>query len=144
MSRNLEERIEKISAILENLKDESSRGTAIIVEGKKDISTLRKLQITGPAIPAKGSGRNILDVVNEIEKKGIKEVILLLDFDRRGRQLTSRLIENLEAVRIKPNLVYWKKLSRFVGRDLAEIEGLANYLQTLNKKLGKNILDDVE
>jgi len=144
LSGTLETRIEKISSILENLRDESLRGAVIVVEGKKDVFALRKLQIRGPVIPAKGLGGNILGVVDEIEKRGNREVILLLDFDRRGRQLTSRLIENLEAIHIKPNLVYWKELSRLLGRDLAEIEGLANYLQTLDKKLGKNILDGVE
>jgi len=41
LSTHLKEKREKILKILENLKEESEKGTPIIVEGKKDIQALR-------------------------------------------------------------------------------------------------------
>jgi 5S rRNA maturation endonuclease (ribonuclease M5) len=90
VSTHLREKEEKIEHILQCLALESDNGTPIIVEGKKDIETLRTLSIGGKIIPAK-SGKSLLDVVSEVENDRPEEVILLLDFDRRGQELTRRL-----------------------------------------------------
>jgi len=141
MSASLEGRLEEIQRLLNNLIVELSRGTPMIVEGKKDAKALKRLEVSGDIICAKASGKTSLGVLREVEKRGRDEVILLMDFDRRGRQLTRRLADDLERMKIKPNLVFWRRLSRLVGRDVKDIEGLATYIQTLKRKIGKNILD---
>ena len=113
----------------------------MIVEGKKDTEALRKLEVSGDIICAKASGKTSLDVLREVEKQGKDEVILLMDFDRRGRQLTRHLTDDLERMKIKPNLVFWRRLSSLVGKDVKDIEGLSTYIQTLKRKIGKIILD---
>ena len=65
-----------------------------------------------------------------------QEVILLMDFDRRGKELTKRLTQHFERIRIKPNLFFWNRLLGLVGRDVRDIEGLATYLENLKKKCG--------
>jgi len=113
----------------------------MIVEGKKDVKALERLEVCGDIICGKASGKTSLGVLREVEKRGKDEVILLMDFDRRGRQLTRRLAGNLERMKIKPNLVFWRRLSHLVGRDVKDIEGLTTYIHTLKRKIGKNILD---
>lgn len=135
MSTRLRERQEKIQQILECLIEESARGTPIIVEGKKDVETLRTLGVTGEIIAAKTGGKSRLDLISQIEKSSNQEVILLLDFDRRGKELTAILRQNLEKTRIKIDMTFRKELLRFAGRELKDIEGLAAYLQTLKRKL---------
>lgn len=137
MSAHLRERQEKIQQILECLAEESAKGTPIIVEGKKDVETLRTLGVTGQIVTAKTGGKSRLDLISEIEKTGNREVILLLDFDRRGKEWTAILRENLEKARIKTNVTFRKELLRFAGRELKDIEGLEAYLQTLSRKLGE-------
>ena len=137
MSAHLRERQEKIQQILECLAEESAKGTPIIVEGKKDVETLRTLGVQGQIVTAKTGGKSRLDLISEIEKTGNQEVILLLDFDRRGKEWTAILRENLEKARIKTNITFRKELLRFAGRELKDIEGLAAYLQTLSRKLGE-------
>jgi len=144
MSASLEKKLEKIQHLLDDLAVELSRGTPVIVEGKKDVESLRKLELIGDMILAKTSGKAFLDVLREVEKRGRSEVVLLMDFDKRGREWTKRLTGNLEAMRIKPNLVFWKELSSLLGRDVKDIEGLSSYVQTLKAKIGKNILDREE
>lgn len=136
MSTKLEKRLEKILQLLDRLATESAKDTPIIVEGKNDINTLRELGVEGDVIPAKSSGKSFLDVLREVEGRGKNEVILLMDFDRRGKEWTSRLTQRLEKMRINPNLLFWKKFLGLVGHDVKDIEGLATFLETLRKKLG--------
>jgi len=137
LSTHLKEREEQIERILKCLIEESAKDTPIIVEGKNDIETLRTLGVQGKIISAKTSGKSRLDVISEIEKTGTREVILLLDFDRRGKELTKLLELHLEKARIKTNLTFWNGLLRFAGRELKDIEGLAAYVETLKKKIGE-------
>jgi 2,5-diamino-6-(ribosylamino)-4(3H)-pyrimidinone 5'-phosphate reductase len=135
-SAHLRERQENIQQTLQCLAAESARGTPIIVEGKKDLETLRTLGVQGLIVTAKTGGKSRLDLLTEIEKIGYREVILLLDFDRRGKEWTAILRQNLEKARIKVNVTFRKELLRSAGKELKDIEGLAAYLQTLSKKLG--------
>jgi 2,5-diamino-6-(ribosylamino)-4(3H)-pyrimidinone 5'-phosphate reductase len=136
LSTKLEKKLEKILKLLERLATESTKGVPIIVEGRNDINTLHKLGVEGDIISAKSSGRSFLDVLSEIEKRGKREVILLMDFDRHGKEWTNRLTRRLEEMKIKPNLLFWKSLLSLVGHDVKDIEGLATYLETLKKKVG--------
>jgi 2,5-diamino-6-(ribosylamino)-4(3H)-pyrimidinone 5'-phosphate reductase len=135
LSTHLKEKEEKILQIFECLAEESARGTPIIVEGKKDIETLSKLGIEGTIIAAKTGGKTFLDTISEIEKTCMKEVILLLDFDRRGKELTKNLKQHLEKTEIKANLTFWLNLSNIVSKEVKDIEGLASYMETLKSKI---------
>jgi 5S rRNA maturation endonuclease (ribonuclease M5) len=134
LSTKTEKRLEKIRKLLERLEKQSARGTPIVVEGKNDVYALHEIGISGNIILAKASGKSFLDVLEEIEKIGKSEIILLFDFDRRGKEWTRRLANCLEGLKIIPNLVYWRMLLGLVGRDVKDIEGLAGYLQTLENK----------
>lgn len=134
MSTKTEKRLEKIQRILERIDRQSAKGIPIVVEGRKDIQSLHKLGISGDIILAKSSGKSFLDVLGEIENTGKSEIILLLDFDRRGKEWTRRLANCLEGLKITPNLVFWRLLLGLVGRDIKDIEGLAGYLETLENK----------
>ncbi|HVP92518.1 MAG TPA: toprim domain-containing protein [Acidobacteriota bacterium] len=135
MSTHLKEKEERILQILECLAEECAKGTPIIVEGKKDIETLKMLNVEGTIITAKTGGKTLLDTLSEIEKAHKKEVILLLDFDRRGKELTNRLKQHLEKTEIRTNLTFWLNLSSIVGKEVKDIEGLASYMETLKSKI---------
>ena len=137
MSKHLKEREQRIQQVLAGLIEESSKGILIIVEGKNDVQTLRKLGVEGQITSAKTGGKKRLDVISEVEESGAKEVIMLLDFDRRGREWTRVLKQHLEKASIKPNLTFWNDLMRFAGREVKDVEGLASYVQTLKKKAGE-------
>jgi len=134
LSTHLKEKEKKILQVLERLAEESAKGTIIIVEGKKDIGALRALAIGGKIICAKTGGKSLLDVISEVEKTGAGEVILLLDFDRRGKEWTNRIKQQLEKARIKPNITFWRELSSLVGKEVKDVEGLTAYMETLKRK----------
>jgi 5S rRNA maturation endonuclease (ribonuclease M5) len=135
LSTKSEKKLEKILKFLEKLATELIKGTPIIVEGRNDVNALHKLGLDGDIISA-SSGKSFLDVLGEVEGRGKREVILLMDFDRHGKEWTNHLTRRLEEMRIVPNLLFWKELLSLVGHDIKDIEGLATYLETLKKKVG--------
>lgn len=138
MSTKTEKRLEKICNLLERLEKQSAKGTPIIVEGKNDVKALHRLGITGNMILAKTCGKSFLDVLSEIERQQKREVILLFDFDRRGKEWTGRMARRLEGIKIVPNLLFWRTLLGLAGRDIKDIEGLASYLETLKSRTVKS------
>ncbi len=134
MSTHLQRRMEEIQRVLECLIEESMKGTPILVEGKKDIQALRELGVTGKIFSAKTAGKSRLDLMFEMEQNGEREIMLLLDFDRRGKEWTEKLKQEFERVGMKPNLTFWNKLFGIVGKDLKDVEGLVVYTRTLKKK----------
>lgn len=136
MSAGLQRKNERILQLLNKLATEAAKGIPIVVEGQKDVSALRQLNVEGKFVSSKTSGKSFLDILTEIEEQRVREVILLLDFDRRGAEWTHRLKQHLEKTKIKPNLTFWNQLYGLVGRDLKDIEGLPTYLETLKKRIG--------
>jgi len=138
LSANLQRKVERLSQLLEKLAKEASRGTLIVVEGQNDVRALRQLAVEGNIISAKTCGKTLLDVVSEVEERGTRDVVLLMDFDRRGKEWTMRLKQHLEKVKVTPNLTFWNKLLGIVGREVKDVEGLAAYMETLKKKTSKS------
>ena len=124
----------KIEQILAQLTEESRKGKLIVVEGKKDAETLQELGVNGTILTVKTGGKSFLQAAQEIESLGVSEVILLLDFDRRGKEGTKRLQESLERGKIKVNTKFWRELSGLMSREIQCIECLTSYLRNLQEK----------
>jgi 5S rRNA maturation endonuclease (ribonuclease M5) len=135
LSTRLKEKEEKILRILNAIAEESAKGKPIVVEGKKDVDALRALGVTGAVLTVKTGGKSFLDAVSEIEKMGVSEVILFLDFDRRGKEGTRHLKQSLERAKIKPDTKFWRELSALVGKEIQCVESLTAYLGTLRAKV---------
>jgi 5S rRNA maturation endonuclease (ribonuclease M5) len=136
MSTKQKDRLEKIKQVIAKLAEEAQKGTPVVVEGKKDADSLQLLGIEGKIITAKTGGKSFLDVISEIEDAGAHRAILLLDFDRRGKEGTKRLISELERLRIVADARFWRELAGLVNRDVQCIESLPSYLETLKNKAG--------
>ena len=134
LSTHLQKKMEEVQRVLECLIEESLKGTPILVEGRKDIQALRELGVAGKIFSAKTAGKSQLDVMLEIEQSGQREIILLLDFDRRGKEWTQKLKQDLERIGTKPNLTFWNRLFGILGKDVKDVEGLVAYVRTLKKK----------
>lgn len=138
MSTRLKEKEEKVLQILDALVEESAKGTPIVVEGKKDVETLRAFGVEGTVISVKTGGKSFLDVISEIEQTGAVEVVLFLDFDRRGKEGTKLLKQNLERAKIKPNVKFWHELSALLGKEIQCVESLTAYMETLKSRISNS------
>jgi len=134
LSTHLQERIEKIRELLVKLAAEAAKGKLVVVEGKKDAQALLELGVEGRIVMVKTGGKSFLQATAEIQAIGAGEVILLLDFDRRGREGTMRLQRDLERAKVKMNTRLWLQLRALVGRDVQCIESLPSYLVTVQQK----------
>jgi 5S rRNA maturation endonuclease (ribonuclease M5) len=134
LSAHLKDKVDKIEQIITKITEESAKGKPIIVEGKKDAQALQELGVSGPIMTVKTGGKSFLKATMEIEALGTAEVILLLDFDRRGNEGTKRLHQSLERSKIKINNNFWLELRALVGHEVQCIESLTSYLNTLHKK----------
>jgi 2,5-diamino-6-(ribosylamino)-4(3H)-pyrimidinone 5'-phosphate reductase len=143
LSTRLKEKEEKILKVLTELKEESAKGTPIVVEGKKDIAALRALGVPGVVLSVKTGGKSFQDAVVEIEHLNVPEVILFLDFDRRGMEGTIRLKQNLERVKVKSNLKFWHALSALIGKEIQCVESINAYLNNLKAKIGVSARQDL-
>jgi 5S rRNA maturation endonuclease (ribonuclease M5) len=136
LSTHLKEKLEKIEQLLTQLAEESAKGKLIVVEGKKDAEALRTLGVNGAVVTVKTGGKSFLEATVEIEESGATEVILFLDFDRRGREGSKRLQTGLERDKIKVNTQFWRELHSLVGKEVSCIESLPSYLDTTQQKIG--------
>jgi len=94
--KSIEENGEEFLGLLEELKER-----LVIVEGKRDEKALQKLGLEN-IIPL--NGVSPADVAINLYNSGIKkEVVVLTDFDRKGRALALELGRILQAYKIRVN-----------------------------------------
>ncbi len=101
----------------------SQKDSVVIVEGKRDSNALRKLGFSGKVLEFH-SFRGLVKFSDSVAK--YKNVILLLDGDRKGRYLTKRII-HLLAHRVKIDLSFKKKLVSITKGKIRFIEQLVCY-----------------
>ena len=135
MSTRLKQKQEKLEQLITKLAEEAAKGKPIIVEGKKDAQALKELGVNGTIVTVKTGGKSFLEATLEIERLGVGTVVLLLDFDRRGKEGTLRLTHDLERARIKVNTRFWLELRALAGREIQCIESLPSYLGTLQQRV---------
>ncbi|MCL4333787.1 MAG: toprim domain-containing protein [Candidatus Thermoplasmatota archaeon] len=119
--------VEKVFKSLEYLK-EKNRSVPIIVEGKNDIRALRRLSFQGEILQLH-SRMTIEGFCRSISSR-YKEVILLLDWDTKGKRLTSSLIRHLSSYEIKIDFDFWK-LCFSMASQLSNVESLPSVFYRL-------------
>jgi 2,5-diamino-6-(ribosylamino)-4(3H)-pyrimidinone 5'-phosphate reductase len=134
LSSHQKDRLEKVQEVIAKLVETTTKGKPVIVEGRKDAEALIDLGVNGTILMLKTGGKPFFDFIQQVEELNPKEVILLLDYDRRGNEGTRRLQQELERLKIKVNLRFWIELHALVGHEVQCIESLPAYLGTLQQK----------
>ena len=123
-----ERRREKLEKILWRITAESSSGTVIIVEGRKDKAALRKLGLIGPIVCFKSSGRNLADFLGDINAK---KVIVLTDFDKEGRDISAQISEALAHLGTDTDHALRKRLGALVKQDARTVQSLSRCVERI-------------
>ncbi|WP_017980931.1 toprim domain-containing protein [Methanocaldococcus villosus] len=124
-----DEYFERLLDIIEELKIEAE-DKPIIVEGKKDVESLEKLGVEATYIII---GKTpVYLIADELVRRRIKEVILLTDYDRRGKLLAKAILEEFRHRGIKVNTFYRKMIFIYTNSGIRDIESLFSYI---NKRL---------
>ena len=136
-NQSFEEKSEKLESIIQKLIERSKEAAIILVEGVKDVRSLRLVGVTGKIITVKNIRIPLYDYLHKyVDTKD--EIIVLTDFDRRGAQLAGKMTNYFERSGKPINLTFWLKMNGFISRDIKDIEGLASYVQTIQRKCGKH------
>jgi 5S rRNA maturation endonuclease (ribonuclease M5) len=126
-------RLERIEELLSELSEHSESGAIIIVEGKRDILSLKRLGIEGNFELA--TRHPLFNFSERIARLG-SEVIILTDWDRRGDLLAVKLSEYFNNFGLKPELQIRKKLKLMCQKEIKDVESLYTYVSNLRLKTG--------
>ncbi|MGI0008531.1 MAG: toprim domain-containing protein [Nitrosopumilaceae archaeon] len=101
----------------------SKKDGVVVVEGKRDSAALKKLGFSGK-ICEFHSFKGLAKFADSVDS--YKRIILLLDLDRKGRYLTSKIISQLEH-RVRIDLSFKRKLAMITKGKIRHIEDLSMY-----------------
>lgn len=116
------------------LNEEAEGGSVIVVEGRRDVEALNLIGVNGNLVILnhfKGI-THFVDNHSHISKK----IILLLDMDRTGKHLTSKLVSQLQHKGNNVNLFYKKALAKITKGKIRHVEELAIYAPKLSGVTG--------
>jgi 5S rRNA maturation endonuclease (ribonuclease M5) len=100
--------------------DTLSRFIPVLVEGKRDVETLRRLGVGGQIVTLH-RGKGLYEVAAELDRA--EAVVLLLDWDARGEQQLKSLTRYLETD-WESHLHIRRRFRELLGDTVVEVEHL--------------------
>jgi 5S rRNA maturation endonuclease (ribonuclease M5) len=130
----MEERLENLERVVEELVT-LNLSVPVVVEGKRDVEALRRLGLVGDIVMT--HGRALLALCDDLAERH-REIILLVDWDRKGGQIMRTLRENL-----KGRIGIHDELRRGIAMyaEVRDVESLPGYLTTLRRKVSVTTRD---
>lgn len=120
-----EERFEKLLEVLSDLA-EANRETPIVVEGRRDIDSLRRLGCLGE-IHALHAGDTLHGRAESFAGTA-REVILLTDWDRKGEELFDAMRARFAANGVRVEGTFRDKIRLWMRPPVKDVESLAGYV----------------
>ena len=127
----LEERHAKLEQLLEELKLENER-VPILVEGRRDVASLRNLGLAGEIFHV-NIGKPLLTFCETYAQK-YQAVILLMDWDPRGRRLDTTLKTKCNIVHVEVNDKYWLELRKLAFPEIKDVQSLYMFFEYLREQ----------
>ena len=112
--------------LLEQIEKLKSSNLLIIVEGNKDKKALENLGIGNIAVLNK---KPLFCIVENIASNN-KEIIILTDLDREGKQLYGKLYPDFQRLGVKIDNAFREFLLK--NTKLRQIEGITTYLESVS------------
>jgi 5S rRNA maturation endonuclease (ribonuclease M5) len=119
------ERLEAIERILQELV-ERDPNCAIIVEGDRDVTALRGLEIPGP-LEKLNVGSSLLNFCEDMARR-YDSFILLTDWDPKGEELAKRLEQYLVTAGTSVDVTLRRRLGRLLPYRIHEVESLDGHV----------------
>ena len=121
------EKIRELKEFVDQINNESTKNSLILVEGKRDLEALSYLGCSGN-IQAYHNYKSIVDLADNFRVK-YNKLILLLDLDDNGRIMT-RKISHLLNQRYIDNY-YRNKIIRITQGKIRTIEELRSFYNSM-------------
>jgi len=112
-----------LRTLIQRINEESRCNTLVVVEGKRDERALVSLGLSTRCFWLSKYG--FANFILEAEKS--KKVILLLDYDRKGRYLFAKALGILQRKGISADSYYRKEIRRITKGMIAHIEEIVSF-----------------
>jgi len=106
-----EEELREFESLIEELREEN-KNSPVLVEGKHDERALRNLGLRGEIIKL-NEGKSVVNFAEKIASR-YSTIILLFDWDERGRKLTGEIASLLREMNVEVNLEFWVKIQGMI------------------------------
>lgn len=123
-----EQVLEKLRHFVGMLNEEYEKGSVIVVEGRRDAEALFRIGFTGSPVVFHNF-KGVADFVDSHDPD--KKIILLLDMDRTGKYLTSRLVSQLQSRKNSVSLFYKHALAKITNGRVRHVEDLSAYARQM-------------
>ncbi len=119
----------KLKAAIDELIERSEEGAVIVVEGKNDKQSLRRLGVRGEILTSSNhSNAELVDLI------GCREVIILTDWDKKGEALKDDLVIKFSSWGVVPNIEIRRRIFSIIGKEVTEVEDLADFIFKLEHR----------
>ena len=125
--------LEALEELIASLLEASYQGAAVIVEGRRDLQSLRALGLPGPVIMA--SRRRALDLAEDAARS-YAQIILLTDWDGKGDEMCRTIERHLISVGSKPDKEIRSRLKKLVKKEIKDVESLSRYAERMREQYG--------
>ncbi len=113
--------VDAVRSFVRKLNDECSNGALVVVEGPRDMQSLRSIGFVGSLVTLSGNG-GLVNLVRRAEK--YSKTILLFDLDHEGRSLTRKAALMLEGKKNIIDLFFRKELASATKGRVKQVEEL--------------------
>ena len=138
------EAIEEVIAELNEKEDgseEDFKNTLIVVEGRRDVLSLRNLGIEPEIEIRPCANKPIAAFCEKIAETG-KNVVILTDWDRKGGILASALMMQFQNLDVKCDGSYREKLLYHTKKEIKDVESLYTHFIKLKGKTNPASCDE--
>ena len=115
----------ELDQFIEFLNYESEIGSIVVVEGKRDLGALRSIGYNGDVVVFHNF-RGISEFVHHLAIIN-RKIILLLDMDKKGKVLTSKILKHLNSSYQHDYLQTKRKLAQITKGRIKHIEDLKSF-----------------
>jgi 5S rRNA maturation endonuclease (ribonuclease M5) len=122
---NPRERLELLEDILDQLRVRNL-DDPVLVEGKRDKDALFELGLNGEILLV-NTGHTLIEMCEDLSRR-YTEIILMLDWDRKGHQLTANIERNLTPLGVKVDKSFMVRIFHLVSKETKEVEALDRLL----------------
>lgn len=119
---------DQVMALIEEYREKNLH-YPIIVEGERDFRSLRSLGFPGEIYKI-NSGHTLMEFSESIAEKH-RMLILMMDFDEKGRELTGRLQVMLSSSGCTVDLELWTRTRNIL--NISAVEEMYSAVERMNK-----------
>ncbi|AAB90335.1 MULTISPECIES: toprim domain-containing protein [Archaeoglobus] len=110
---------------IDELKEKSENGWVVVVEGKKDVRSLRAIGVSGEIVVFTGYA-STADTLKD------RKVIILTDSDAKGMEIEKGLVEALKTYGKIPDVEIKRKIFSNVRKEISKVEEISAFYEKIS------------